>query len=88
MSAPLQKVAARINELAKQEQDTHLRLCRAIASAMDLVKEEGLNWPQWSRQNLRKPDGSKWSMWTLYSYASYGRNPEKRSRWRACNVLQ
>lgn len=77
MSTPLQKVAARINELAKQESDTRLRLCRAIASAMDLVKQEGLSWRKWAKENLRQADGEPWALGTLYKMAMFGRNPKK-----------
>ena len=32
---------------------------------------------QWGITYLRKPDGSPWSKWTLYSYASFGADPQK-----------
>ena len=78
MTPKLKEAAKTINYLAKQEEDARLKLCRAIASAMDLVKKESnLSWREWAEGNLRKADGSKWSMWTLYSYASFGRDPKK-----------
>jgi hypothetical protein len=78
MATRLQQAAKTINDLAKQEHDARRQLCIAIAGAMDLVKKESnLSWREWADQNLRKPDGSKWSAWTLYTYASYGRNPHK-----------
>ena len=74
----LEQMAKTINDLAKQESDARLALCRAIAKAMDMVRRESnLSWNEWADQNLRKPDGSKWSRWTLYSYASFGRDPKK-----------
>lgn len=78
MTPKLKEAARTINMLAKQENDARLALCRAIAGAMDLVKKESnLPWRKWADANLRKPDGSKWSPWTLYSYASFGRDPKK-----------
>lgn len=78
MTPKLKEAARTINALAKREEDARLALCRAIAGAMDLVKKESnLSWREWANQNLRKPDGSKWSSWTLYTYASYGRDPKK-----------
>ncbi len=78
MTPKLREAARTINELVKKEDDTRLALCKAIAAAMDLVrKESNLPWREWADANLRKPDGSKWSSWTLYSYASFGRNPKK-----------
>ncbi len=78
MATKLQQAATTINKLAKDEHDARRQLCIAIAGAMDLVKKESnLSWREWADENLRKPDGSKWSMHTLYSYASYGRAPEK-----------
>lgn len=73
----LKEAAKTINSLIKAENDARRNLCIAIAGAMDLVKKAGLVWRDWADGNLRKPDGSKWSQWTLYSYASFGRNPEK-----------
>lgn len=78
MTPKLREAANTINELAKKEEDAQLRLCRAIAAAQELVKKESnLPWREWADKYLRRPDGSKWSSWTLYKYASYGRNPEK-----------
>lgn len=78
MTPKLREAAKTINDLAKQEEDTHLKLCKAIAAAQELVKKESnLSWRDWADKYLRRPDGSKWSSWTLYSYASYGRNPDK-----------
>lgn len=77
MSLALKEAAQAINKLARTESDARRQLCITIAGAMDLVKKEGLVWRDWANQNLRKPDGSKWSMWTLYSYASFGRDPTK-----------
>lgn len=78
MTPKLREAAKTINALAKQENDARLALCRAVAAAMDLVKKESnLSWREWADQHLRKPDGSKWSTWTLYSYASFGRDPKK-----------
>lgn len=78
MTPKLREAANNINELAKKEEDAQLRLCRAIAAAQELVKKESnLPWRDWADKYLRRPDGSKWSSWTLYKYASYGRNPEK-----------
>ena len=78
MTQRLKEAAKTINDLVKREEDVRLALCKAIAGAMDLVKRESnLSWREWADQNLRKPDGSKWSSWTLYTYASYGRDPEK-----------
>jgi hypothetical protein len=78
MATKLQEAARTINELVKREEDTRRQLCIAIAGAMDLVKRESnLSFAEWASQNLRKPDGSKWGMWTLYTYAKYGRKPEK-----------
>lgn len=83
MTPKLKEAAKTINALAKREEDARMALCRAIAGAMDLVKKESkLSWREWANQNLRKPDGSKWSMWTLYSYASFGRDPKKLSHSR------
>lgn len=83
MTLRLKEAARTINELAKQEEDVRLKLCKAIAAAMDLVKKEGTHsWREWAEANLRKADGSKWSMWTLYSYASFGRDPGKLNHLR------
>ena len=74
----LQEAARTINGLVKREEDTRRQLCIAIAGAMDLVKRESnLSFAEWASENLRKPDGSKWGMWTLYTYAKYGRDPKK-----------
>jgi len=41
----LLEAAKTINSLAKQEEDTRLALCKAIAAAMDLVKKESnMSW--------------------------------------------
>ena len=78
MVTKLQEAARTINDLVKREEDTHRQLCIAIAGAMALVKRESnLSFVEWASQNLRKPDGSKWSSWTLYTYAKYGRDPKK-----------
>ncbi len=78
MATKLQEAARTINDLVKREEDTRRQLCIAIAGAMDLVKRESnLSFAEWASQNLRKPDGSKWGMWTLYTYAKYGRDPKK-----------
>ncbi len=78
MTPKLREAAKTINDLARREEDAHLTLCRAIAAAQELVKKESnLSWPVWADKYLRRPDGSKWSQWTIYKYASYGRNPEK-----------
>jgi hypothetical protein len=74
----LQEAARTINKLVKCEEDTRRQLCIAIAGAMDLVKRESnLSFAEWASQNLRKPDGTKWGMWTLYTYAKFGRDPKK-----------
>lgn len=78
MTPKLREAAKTINDLAKQEEDVRLKLCRAIAAAQELVKKESnLSWRDWADKYLRRPDGSKWSSSTLYQYASFGRNPEK-----------
>ncbi len=78
MATKLQEAAKTINDLVKREEDTRRQLCIAIAGAMDLVKRESnLSFAEWASQNLRKPDGSKWGMWTLYTYAKFGRDPKK-----------
>lgn len=83
MTPALKEAAKTINRLAKQEEDSRRQLCIAIAAAMDLVKKDSnLSWREWADENLRKPDGSKWSSWTLYSYASFGRDPKKLDRLR------
>ena len=83
MSVKLKEAAKTINALAKQEDDARRQFCIAIAGAMDLVKKESnLSWAEWADKNLRKPDGSKWSSWTLYKYASYGRDPKKLEKCR------
>jgi hypothetical protein len=83
MSAKLKEAAKTINALARQEEDARLQFCIAIAGAMDLVKKESnLTWAEWANQNLRKPDGTKWALQTLYKCAMYGRNPKKLSRAR------
>lgn len=82
-SAKLREAAKVINDLAKQEDDARLQFCIAVAGAMDLVKKESnLSWSEWADQNLRKPDGSKWALQTLYKCAMYGRSPEKLSQAR------
>ena len=82
MSLELKQAAKTINELAKQEEDARLALCQAIAAAQELVHKEGLVWRTWAYENLRRADGSRWSQWTLYSYASFGRDPSKLNRVR------
>lgn len=80
-SEKLLEMARTINELAKQEEDAQLALCRAIANAMDMVREDGrMKWTDWADAYLRKPDGSKWAHGTLYHYASYARDPKKLER--------
>lgn len=83
MSAKLKEAAKTINALAKQEEDARRQFCIAVAGAMDLVKKESnLTWAEWANQNLRKADGSKWALQTLYKAAMYGRDPKKLSRSR------
>jgi hypothetical protein len=83
MSAKLKEAAKTINALARQEEDARRQFCIAVAGAMDLVKKESnLTWAEWANQNLRKPDGTKWALQTLYKCAMYGRDPKKLSRSR------
>lgn len=78
MTPKLREAAKTINILAKQEHDSRRQLCIAIAGAMDLVKSDSnMSWASWANQNLRKPDGSRWSLSTLYQYASFGRDTGK-----------
>jgi hypothetical protein len=80
----LQRLAERINDLAGRMEDVRLEFCRALAEAFELVKKESnLSWAQWASENLRKPDGSKWSAWTLYKYVNYGRHPQRLDYSRA-----
>jgi len=83
MSLKLREAAKVINDLAKREEDARRQLCIAIAGAMDLVKKDSnLTWSEWADQNLRKADGTKWSLHTLYKYAMYGRDPKKLTQAR------
>ena len=83
MTPKLREAAKTINALAKQEHDSRLALCRAIASAMELVKKESnLTFYEWADKYLRKPDGSKWSLSHIYKMAMFGRNPKKLQRYR------
>lgn len=84
MHPKLVEAAKTINLLAKREEDVQLALCRAIAAAQELVrKETNMSWRDWADKYLRRPDGSKWSQWTLYKYATYGRDPKKLEKVRS-----
>ena len=72
------ELAARINDLAKAAFDSRLAFCLAMNEARERVPTEtGMTFVTWGAKYLRKPDGTPWSKWTLYSYASYGADPTK-----------
>jgi hypothetical protein len=74
----LAALAKHINDLGRKYVDTRKEFCLALADARARVaRETNMTFIQWANINLRKPDGSKWSQWTLYSYSSYGRKPNR-----------
>lgn len=78
--APLQTLADRINTLTIQVRDVTLEFCKALAEAIDRVtRETEMTFAEWSRTFLRKANGQPWSVRTLYTYAYYGRYPDKLS---------
>ncbi len=80
----LADLAKRINELAIRASDAGLEFCSAMDEARRRVPAEtGMSFVAWGVEHLRKPDGTPWSKWTLYSYASYGADPDKLNHVRA-----
>jgi hypothetical protein len=80
----LVNMAKTINKLAVAEHDARIEFCKAVAAAQELVrKESNLSFADWADANLRQPDGSKWSLSSLYKAAMFGRAPEKLAAHRA-----
>jgi hypothetical protein len=78
VSCSLSELADKINHLAIDVADARLEFCRAMDEARRRVPlETNMTFVEWGRAYLRKPDGTPWSKWTLYSYASYGNDPGK-----------
>lgn len=80
---PLNDLANHINALAVAAEDARLDFCRAMAEARQRVpRETGMAFVVWAQKHLVQANGRPWSKWTLYSYASYGADPQKLVRLR------
>ncbi len=74
----LDDLATRINGIAQSVNDLRLEFCVAVREAQKRVAAETtLSFGEWAMAHLRKPDGTQWSLWTLYKYATYGQDPRK-----------